>query len=497
MIRFKAYKDGKAVDRSFLNGGFLFGQDELPLRSQLKFEKNELLGIRHDTAAVGLANLWEVPEFGKIFLQTTRLPDRKDSYNLNLEMARSRLLRINQKREDWGIGELDVEKGYLKLVDQGMDYFIESLCSMEDPEKSAGFADESLKYSMKGGEAMALAHASMFLERRASGQGFGRHSFGCTFDPNRMGDDNYLQMIKNNFYFVTIPITWKQIEPNEQEYNYEQLDECIDWLNKNRIAVKVGPLLSFTPTSVPDWLYIWEHDFEQVREMAYGFITQIVERYGRKVQVWNVVSGMNAENCFKFSYDQIIEMSRASALAAKRASARSLAIIELTEPWGEYYAFNQRTIPPLIYADIVCQGGVPFDGFGLKIRFGRGGGGMRMRDLLEISSLLDKFGVFGKTLHLTGVQAPSQPDKRDNNGKIGEAGIWHGEWDEKIQEEWLDQVYRVALSKHFVESVTWGDLVDRDDGILQQGGLLTQDMTAKSAFKKVIKLQEELVRSEK
>ena len=496
MIRFKAYKDGKAFDRSFLNGGFLFGQDELPMRSQLTFENGELLGIRHEDMAVGLANLWEVPEFGKIFLQTTRLPDRKSCYNLNLEMARSRLLRINQKREDWGMGELEVDRGYLKQIDQSMEHFIESLCSMEDPETSARFADASLKYSMAGGEAMALAHASMYLKRRTSGQGFSRHSFGCTFDPNRLGDDNYLQMIKNNFYFVTVPISWKQIEPNEQEYNYEQLDECIEWLNKNRIAAKVGPLVSFTPSAVPDWLYIWEHDFEQVREMAYGFITQIAERYGRKVQAWNVVSGMNVENCFKFSYDQIIEMSRAAALAAKRASARSLAIIELIEPWGEYYAFNQRTIPPLIYADIVCQGGVRFDGFGIKIRFGRGGGGMQVRDLLEISSLLDKFGVFGKTLHLTGVQVPSQPDKRDNNGKVGEAGSWHGVWDENIQSDWLEQVYKVALSKHFVESVTWGDLIDQDDGILQQGGLLTQDMTAKPAFKKVIKLQEELVRSE-
>ena len=344
---------------------------------------------------------------------------------------------------------------------------------------------------------MALAHAQMFLGRRTNGQGFGRHSFGCTFDPNRIQDKKYCKFIKNNFHFITVPISWKQIEPKEQELNFDLLDECVNWLWQNRIALKAGPLVSFSPPAVPDWLYIWEHDFEQVREMAYEFITKVVERYGRKVQAWDVVSGMNVDNCFKFSFDQIIEMTRSAALAAKRASARSLALVELTEPWGEYYATNQRTIPPLIYADIVCQGGVPFDGFGVRVCFGRGGGGMRTRDLLELSSLLDRFGVFGKPLHLSGVQVPSHPDKRNNNGKVGEAGHWHGVWNEQIQAQWLEQVYQIALSKHFVESITWGDLIDREDGILQQGGLLKQDMTPKKAFNVVHKLQAELIRTDR
>ncbi|MFC1782022.1 endo-1,4-beta-xylanase [Planctomycetota bacterium] len=497
MIRFRAFRNQKQINRSFLNGAYLFAQDEIPVRSQLRFEKNELLVIRHNETAVGLANLWEVPDFGKIFLQTTRLPERDKPYNLNLEIARARLLRISQKREDWGLTEQEIAKDYQQHIEESLEKFVEALCLMEEPGKAAQLADESLSLSMWGGEEMTLAHARMFLERRANGQGFGRHSFGCTFDPNRIQDKNYCKFVKNNFHFITVPISWKKIEPKEQELDFELLDECVNWLSQNRIAVKVGPLVNFSPSAVPDWLYIWEHDFEQVRESAYEYITRVVERYGRKVQAWDVVSGMNADNCFKFSFEQIIEMTRSAALAAKRASARSLALVELTEPWGEYYAVNQRTIPPLIYADIVCQGGVPFDGFGIKIRFGRGGGGMRTRDLLELSHLLDRFGVFGKPLHLTDVQVPSQPNKHDGNGKISEAGHWREEWNEQIQAQWLEQVYQVALSKHFVETITWGELVDREDGILQHGGLLKQDLTPKKAFDTVHKLQEELVRSDR
>ena len=306
-------------------------------------------------------------------------------------------------------------------------------------------------------------------------------------DPARIRDKKYLQILKDNFHFVTVPISWKQIEPKEQEQNFELLDECIDWLHHNRIAVKVGPLLSFSPAMIPDWLFIWENDFEQVREMAYEYVTRTVQRYGRKVQAWDAISGLNADNCFKFSFEQIVEMTRSATLAAKHASPRSVVLVELTEPWGEYYAANQQSVPPFIYADVLCQGGASFDGLGVKIRFGRGPGSMRTRDLLELSTLLDRFGVFGKPLHVASVQVPSQPE--EENGSY-----WRGPWTEQSQADWLDQFYRIALSKPFVETVSWRDLADRNGGVIFHGGLINLDLTPKLAFERLRQLRQQLLR---
>jgi len=494
MIKFKVFINGKPAKQMSVNGAHLFGQDEIPARSQLQFANGQILGVRHGETPVGLAILWNVADFGNIFLQTTRLPEREQPYNLNVEIARARLLRISQKQEEWSMTDLKLVEQHHELLDSALDKFIEALCHLDEPEKAAVLADESLSLAMRGGEAMTLAHANMFLKRRNSTQGFGRHSFGCCFDPRRINDQQYLKYIKDNFHFVTVPISWRQMEPQEQTKDFGLLDECVNWLNRNRIAVKVGPLINFAPTAVPDWLYIWENDFEQVREMAYDYISIVVERYGQKVQAWDVISGMNADNCFKFTFEQIIEMTRSAALAAKRASPRSLVLIELTKPWGEYYAYNPRSVPPLIYADIIGQSGVPFDGFGIEVRFGRAGAGMQTRDLLELSSLLDRFANFGKQVHLAGVQVPSFADQRDKNSKMGDAGYWHGVWDEQIQAEWLKQVYRIALSKPHVETVTWQDLIDNEQGVLQHGGLLKQDFTAKVAFSELGELKKELLR---
>lgn len=494
MIRFQVFSHGQPAEAWSTNGLHFFAQDEIPVRSQLSFESGELIGLRHSETSVGLVTLWEVDDFGKILQQTTRLPERDKSYNLNVELARGRLLKISQKREEWGMADLTLSAEVHGQIDQALDYFVEALGASDDPAQASVLADQAMRLAMPAGEAMALEHAQLFLQRRTSTQSFGRHAFACCVDPRRIKEPAYQQLIKDNFHFVTVPISWKMIEPKEGEQNWELLDECINWLAHHRIAIKVGPLLNFTPQATPDWLFIWENDFEQVREMAYEFVSHVVDRFGHKVQAWDVVSGLNAENGFKFSFEQILEITRSAALAAKRAAHRGLILVELTELWGGYYAFNQRTVPPMIYADTLCQSGVNFDGFGLKLRFGRGAAGMRTRDLLDISCLLDRFANFGKPVHLTGVQVPSLPDGRDGSGRIGEAGSWHGAWSETTQAEWLEKFYRIGLSRPYVETITWQDLVDTEDAVLQQGGLLRPDLTPKPSFEMLMKLKKDLAR---
>ncbi len=490
MIRFTIYQDGKKPDKLDPSSIYLFGQDEIPVRNQVEYVDGELMGMRHSDTAVGLVTLWNINGFGKVVQQTTRLPERKQPYNLNVEIVRGRLLRVSQKREEWGMSELTLTEQQHELLDNALEYFIDALCNLNEEEKASLLADKALAYAMHAGEEMALSHAKIFLGRRASTQGINRHCFGACIDPGRMHDKDYLRFIRDQFTYVTIPIAWRQLEPEEHQQKYDVLDECINWLHKHKIAVKVGPLLQFTPSFLPDWLFIWEHDFEQVRDMAMEFVKTTVERYGKHVQAWNVVSGMNSENCFKFSFEQIVEMTRSAVMVSRQAGPKSLHLIEVAEPWGGYYAQNQRTIPPIYYMDMICQSGANFDGFGLKMRFGRGSGGMQTRDMLDISTLLDKLSVFGKPLHIDALQVPSQKDNRDKNG---DAGYWHMPWSEAMQADWVERVYQIALSKPFVEAVTWRDLTDRPEGALQHGGLCRPDLMPKPAFTRLIQLRDELL----
>ncbi|MBI9017725.1 MAG: endo-1,4-beta-xylanase [Phycisphaerae bacterium] len=489
MIKFDIFSDGLVASELDLQGAYLFGQDEVPVRTQLEYTEGQLLGNRHGDTAIGLKTLWPVKDFGKVVLQTTRLPERDKAYNLNLEIVRGRLLKISQKREEWGLTDLALTEKHHELLDESLEQFINAICNIDEPRLAADFADQALIYAMQAGEQIALAHANGLLEKRLSNHGIGRYSFGCCFDLNRMTDVNYLKVIKEKFSFVTIPVSWRSLQPDEQSYDFAQLDQAVNWLNQNRIAIKIGPLVQFSHDCLPDWVYIWESDFEQVRELAYDFITKIVERYTSKVQAWDVVSSLNAENCLNFGFDQLIDMTRSACLAAKRAAAKALVLVEITDPWGSYYARNQRTIPPMIYLEMLTQSGVNFDGLGVKMSFAQPRIEGQMRDMLEFSALLDKLAFGGKPLHISGMGAPSKPEKIDGDD-ASDPGQWHKKWDKKLQAQWLETAYRIALSKSFVETVTWRDLADNNDSLLKNGGLYKVDMTPKLAMEAISKLKD-------
>ncbi len=88
-------------------------------------------------------------------------------------------------------------------------------------------------------------------------------------------------------------MSWKQFQPEEGTPAFEQLDEWIEQFSRKRILIIAGPLIDPQRGAVPDWLFIWEHDFDMPRELAYEFVQKrLLHRYRKAVAVWNVASGL-------------------------------------------------------------------------------------------------------------------------------------------------------------------------------------------------------------
>jgi hypothetical protein len=208
------------------------------------------------------------------------------------------------------------------------------------------------------------------------------------------------------------------------------------------------------------------------------------------VQVWNVVSGIHAHNSFRLSFEQLMELTRMTCLLVKKLAPKSQVLIELTQPWGEYYARNQRTIPPLLYADMAAQSGIKFDAFGVQLLTGVPVDGYYVRDLLQVSELLDEFVSLGKPFRITACQAPSAVTRDGWDAWRGEldvagAGQWHSPWSQRLQAEWLQAVFRVGISKPYVESICWRDLADYEGHHVSHGGLCSNKLEAKLAYKEL------------
>ncbi|MFZ9032383.1 MAG: endo-1,4-beta-xylanase [Anaerohalosphaeraceae bacterium] len=491
-MEFQLFKNGKPLKSLSLAGAYLFGADMIPLRrvDKIAFENGVLACQKKSRDSAGLSLLWPIEGNGQLLLNTTRLPEREEPYNLNLELARARLMQITLKREDWALfdqsDELDA------MAQEVQNLFIEALQNISSPGEASVFADQALKKGVEFSEKLAAKHAEQFLAARFRNKGLGRHTLGCEINPALIGDEKYRKWLLEMFGFITIPVNWAQIETEKGEYDFELLDKCVQSLAGRRLALCAGPLLNFSPDHIPQWLLDKKPDYEKIREYAYEFISQIVSRYKKFIHVWRTISGMNAMNCFGFNFEQVIEMTRTACLAAKSADAKSRKIVEIVYPWGEYYAHDKTTVPPLVYVDMVIQSGISFDAFGLGFHFGKDEPGKHIRDMMQISSRLDCFAAAPKPVHVTGV---SIPDAHGEDGRAQQkAGSWRKEWDQDLQATWLEEFYKLSLARPYVNTVTYSCLADHCDSPMQSCGLLTEKLSPKKAFLVVAKFQRSILK---
>ncbi|NIA06888.1 MAG: hypothetical protein GWP14_04485 [Actinobacteria bacterium] len=494
MFNFKVYIEGKHPKKFLVRGAYVFGHDDVPLPAEINYANGILKCVKRSPGLGGLVLLWPVDGVGQIILRTTRLEERQEPYNLNLELARSRLMHLLQKREDWGLFDFGGTGELAQVTTEATNLFLEAL-STDDQVKASELADKSLAKSVDVADKWAKFCSKVLLERRIQAGAMHSTWMACGINPACL-NEKYRQRLREGFGHLYLPVNWRDIEPIERQFNWQRTDEWINWLTKQRLPVRCGPLISLSARNLPDWVYLWENDFEGIRDLMYEHVQRMVSRYGDRVAAWDVVSGINAENPFKFSFEQLIELTRVAALATKRLAPRCNAIIELVQPWGEYRAKNMQTVPAAMFADMSVQSGVNFDALGVKLHFGIGRDGYFVRDFFQISSLLDEFASLGKPLHITGVEVPSsvKADPGDAWGgsmtaKTG--GYWRRPWDDKLQAEWLKTFVNLAISKPFVESICWSDLSDAHTHNLPHSGLLKEDYSPKPAHTVLMKLAEE------
>jgi hypothetical protein len=478
-VKFQVFREGKVVHDFTLSGAYLFGTDGISIRrAKITFADGCIECIRPNLETAGLALLWPIEGFGRVLLPTTCLPERDRPYILNVELARAKLMQITNRREDWSF--FDSLEGMEEISKESQDLFIQAIQSIKDAPVAAQLADTSLRKATVYSEKLAVRQGKSVFDKRRKSHGFGRGCLGCRLDPNLIAKPQYLDRALEYFASVTLPINWARIESRQGHFDFSLIDSCMAALSRRKVVISAGPLLHFAPDHLPDWLLRSGVGFEKMRELAYQFVSKVVARYAQVVHRWCVISGLNAFNQFNFNFEQILEMTRAANMAVRAAGSRAIRIVEVSSPWGEYYAATPNSIPPFVYMDMVVQSGTSFDAFGLQMRFGKDEVGMHLRDMMHISSLLDCFAPIAKPLYVTDVEIPSENGKGKFNPDV--AGVWHRKWDPTRQSQWLERFYKIALSKPYVEAVNCGSLADGDGGAIAHSGLLTEALEPKESF---------------
>jgi hypothetical protein len=493
-LRFEIYRDGARVMQFTPVAPMAMGPESVPLPAEIIFRDGMLVINRAEEHPLGVALLWDVPGIGTYHLETTRLQHREQPYNLNVELARARLMKIVQKQEDWNLFDFPKAEKFVQRFRESQSLLAEALGMLPESGEAAKLADQSLAISIDLSEQLATFHGELLINRRRQSNAFVKHIVGCRVD-SVIQNQKYKDTLSNLFDYAVLPMRWKQIQPEEHSFDATAIDEWVELLGRKRIPIIAGPLVDLTEEEVPDWMYIWEHDFETMRELIYEYVQKLVTRYRKSVSVWNVCAGLHTNSVFTLSFEQIIELTRLLVAQVKTLLPSARTLVTVKFPFGEHHARSRASVPPMLYAEMVAQSGINFEAFGLEFEMGVPSPGMFTRDLFQFSSMLDKFSTLGRPLFLTslGVPGRASPDLHDRSeGKLDPilAGKWKRPWDPELQADWLAAAYRIALSKPYIESIAWGNLADINPS-LPAGGLLDDMLKPKPAFARLQEMREQ------
>lgn len=561
MFSFAVFDESGVPRSAFeLRGEHLIGNDDMPAAAEIKFAEGLIRVTKETTDAAGISLIVDVPApppappapgvpplpnpgavLGKLALRTCFLPRRDEPYLLSIELARHRIMLVLNKLEEWGMFDLAPEHPLLAQLDAARRKFSEAIVAdraqgavVPGQPSQRAWADklawEALALALDCSERLALVHAQREVPRRLSGKTYndakarytkligdppsagaavvvpgagtavvqGSPQLGVAVNPAQFAEP--LQKYVAGLDFVTMPVRWADLEPVEGKLSFAATDRWIEWaIRTAKLPVVAGPIIDLRPQCLPEWAYIWENDYETLRDMMIEHITQVVTRYRRTVTRWTVCSGLHVNSNVKLSYEQIMDLTKVCVLLTKKIHPQAKITIEVQEPWGEYFAGDRKSLPPTFYAESVLNSGLAVDSVGVRLQMGAAASGQPSRDLMAISALLDRYGAMERPVHVSALGAPSgvpptpaaAPKKDDDDepltlrAKEHIAGFWRVPWSDAVQATWLTNTLAILASKPCVQSVCWQDLADAPLSPrlpeMPMGGLYTPQGVPKAA----------------
>jgi hypothetical protein len=483
MFRFAVYDDdGPATSRPLVNA-HLLGPEDLAVPGKIVFEDGHIVCKKRLGRAMALCLQHDAGRLGTLMLQTCLLPEKDTPYVLSVELARHRIKMFLAKSEEWQMFDLSDGHPAMRHWEQARQLLTTALTA-KDPLAAHKAAADALEHAIEASERLALAHAEVLLHRRFGTRAASSATLGVRVWPGRDGR-SLRELIAANFDLIVLPLRWKELEVEEGVYDWEPMDRWMEWARGQGKPIIAGPLLDFSKGALPEWMYVWQHDYDTCRDLAYDHMERVVERYKGVVGMWNIASGLNLNDNFEFTESQMMDLVRTASLLVRHARKGARTMVELRQPFGEHCADGRQSVPPLSFVDRLVQEGIKFDAVGVQLLFGQHDQGRATRDLMQISSYLDRFFLMEMPIIVSAAGVPSGPV--DEQG-----GRWHGDWAQDVQARWVGRVFSLAMSKPFIDSVFWTDLYDHAAADLPHAGLISDDGKPKPSLARLVGMRRRL-----
>ncbi len=398
--------------------------------------------------------------------------------NLNRAFAQTRLHRVQTAIAQWQ------QQGFTIPADtqlrlQQADVALQRGNQANELNEQLHGWQESLVNSLWAGEEAAIARAQQRIEQQGRRADF---LFGGNFFRYPSGGDIYNQRFRDIFNYATVPFYWRSFEAEPGQPDYARIDSMTEWLHQAGIVAKGHPLVWFHQAGLPDW--IRDASFGEMQDKLRSRILEITQRYRGRIAAFDVINEANNvswANELGYSLDQLMEMTDLACRTTNQGNADATRVINHCCLWAEEVATSATpAISPYQYVQNCLSADIPFEVIGLQLYYPH-------QDMFEIDRMLDRFGQFGKPVHVTELGVASATDN-DMNALIHKpGGRWHAPWSQTIQADWVEQFYTLCFSKPHIEAVSWWDLSDIGN-FWPHGGLVDDEMQPKEAYQRLQQL---------
>ncbi|MDA1052632.1 MAG: endo-1,4-beta-xylanase [Planctomycetota bacterium] len=476
-----------------LASAYLAGMEGIPWRSANRWNHPKgaspvAFSLERSIRESGNLNIpWDVEGLGELTLSTASLMETSAPYNLPLELARGVVNRLRNQAAEWGMAGLAVSTELANELREASNAFIAAVTSLPDHAKTVAASEQAIRLGLQVGESLCREYASQALAARHEEEEHRRTLLGCRLGSRPLEASEAGHFI-SGFNTAAVPFTWRAVEQNAGKHEWDIFDQQITWCQEHGLRVIGGPLLQLDEQHLPDWLYLWEDDFEQVRNYVTQYIQATVNRYRGRVNVWNCAARMNVGGAISLTEEQRLRLMVAAIDELRRNDPQTAILLSFDQPWAEYLATNDHDLSPLHLADSLVRADLGITGIGIELNIGYQHVGAARRELVEYSRQLDRWAV----LQLPMIVYVSCPSDSGNNPHARRAvRATSSVHTPESQAAFASKLIPLMLAKQYVQGIVWNDLSDAAPHEFANAGVIDASGTAKPLLDTLIGIRKQ------
>lgn len=461
------------------------GYDQSPVPTKVELGDECLVLTREQNESGFFVVPWPVDPCGTVVVSTTTLRERPEPYRLLVELARGKVNQVRTQKFEWESIGLQTTKDFDDALNDVTRQFGRAALAPTPAEADAQAA-RVLEKAHGLAEWLVREYVDQMLTTR--------HNEGGPLDtrlaaryaraPVGQAADDFA----NTFTSANVCIRWRDVEPNEAEYEWDEADAAVAAAQAAGLPVTIGPIIDLAPGMLPEWATGWTADLPALATCMCDYLETVVNRYRNEVRRWIVCAGFNHSDALGLVDDDRLRLAYRLFEAAAQVDSGLELVLSVAQPWGDYLANEDQTITPVTFPDDLIRAGVRLNAVELEFRVGTRPRGSLPRDLLDAARILDVFGTLGLNLEVA-LSFPSDdgPDPRaaDHEQTVWKPGWRAGDGPSLVgQAEWGAAFASLALAWPNVRTVTWDHWSDADPHLVPHGGLLDAQGRPKPLLKR-------------